>query len=117
MIYYNTNIIKTLIPPPDIIVSNPPYIPMSDIYTLQREVQYEPVVALDGGNDGLDFYRAISERWIPALKCGGIVAVECGINQAQDIADMFRKSGCCNIDIIKDYSGIERIVKGEKTIC
>ncbi|MEG1394405.1 MAG: peptide chain release factor N(5)-glutamine methyltransferase [Clostridia bacterium] len=92
----------------DIIVSNPPYIPTDDIQALQTEVKdHEPMIALDGGKDGLDFYRILAEQSEKHLTEKGIVAVECGINQAQKIVEMFSQYHC---EIVKDLEGIDRIV-------
>jgi len=98
----------------DIIVSNPPYIASSDIEGLQPEVaEYEPVTALDGGKDGLKFYRAIVNYAQQHLKPEGTLAFEVGYGQSKDVADMMR-SGFDNICITKDYAGIERVVTGKK---
>ena len=97
---------------PDVIVSNPPYIPERDIDFLQKEVKCEPKTALDGGGDGLEFYRAIAGKWVPVLKDGGILAVECGIGQSGDISEIFKASGLSEVGIIKDYNNVDRIVKG-----
>ena len=95
---------------PDVVVSNPPYIPHSDIATLDKKVrEFEPISALDGGNDGLDFYRLISQNAI--LKKGGILAFEAGINQAESIAKLMSER-FTNITIKKDLSGIDRVVTG-----
>lgn len=97
------------LPRPDIIVSNPPYISTFELPLLQTEVKKEPVVALDGGEDGLVFYRALAEKWLPYLNEGGFIAVECGDEQADDVAAMFSEySG--DISIIKDFNGIDRFV-------
>ena len=98
---------------PDLIISNPPYIRTDDISSLQTEVQKEPLMALDGGKDGFDFYRLISEKWLPALNENGIVAVECGEEQSDDIKKMF-SSFCKKTYSVKDFNGTERIVIGEK---
>ena len=73
----------------DAIVSNPPYIPTKEIKSLQEEVQYEPTMALDGGIDGLIFYRAIIDHWLPLLNPGGSLAVEIGIDQSASVKNMF----------------------------
>lgn len=99
----------------DILVSNPPYIPSGDIEGLQTEVRdHEPHLALDGGADGLDFYRRIiaSLSELPALP--RLVGFEVGLGQARDVADMLRGSGSwARIDIIPDLAGIERHVIAE----
>lgn len=101
------------LPRPDVIVSNPPYIKKDEIPTLQKEVQFEPAMALDGGEDGLMFYRAISEKWLGCLNDGGFAVVECGENQAKEISDMFlQKTG--KTEIIKDFNQIERFVAAYK---
>lgn len=98
----------------DLIVSNPPYIPTSDLNGLQREVQYEPSLALDGSEDGLRFYRAIAQNWFPKLTNGGIAAVEIGINQAEDVKTIFRNAGLIQVEAVKDFAGIERVIIGVK---
>lgn len=99
------------IPAPHVIVSNPPYIKSDEIAVLQREVRREPRMALDGGADGLRFYRALAGRWAPFLRDGGFIAVECGEGQAEAIQAMFRKEGL-HTRAQLDYSGIPRIVEG-----
>ncbi len=96
--------------PVDVIVSNPPYIKTGDLNGLQREVQYEPRMALDGDSDGYRFYRAIADNWLQNLKEDGMVAVEVGAGQAQTVAQLFEKVGFTNTDCICDAFGIERIV-------
>ena len=96
----------------DIIASNPPYIPSSDISSLQREVQHEPESALDGGEDGLDFYRSICKNYGRLLRPGGILAFEVGINQADLVSDMLKSCGFGDISCIADYAGIDRVVYG-----
>lgn len=99
------------IPKPDLILSNPPYIESEVIPTLQSEVQLEPSMALDGGEDGLDFYRAIAEKWLPY--CNGAIAVECGEGQTAAIKDLF-SDYCTDISEKADFNGIGRIVCGRK---
>lgn len=94
----------------DVIVSNPPYIPTKTIETLQREVKdFEPRLALDGGADGLDIYRRIAEEAPKHVTRGGMLIMEVGEGEAQDVAKMFQ--GKCYTMIAKDFNGIERYVK------
>lgn len=94
----------------DVMVTNPPYIKTDDISGLQREIrEYEPKIALDGGKDGLDFYRKISEKAAEFLNEKGVILLECGFNQAKDVAELFGEFSA--VEIIKDYEGVERIVK------
>ena len=93
------------------IVSNPPYIPTDDLPSLMREVQHEPVMALDGG-DGLVFYRAIADQWLPKLSPNGFCAVEAGIGQAEDVRRIFELHGLQDCVVLKDLNGIERVVIG-----
>ncbi len=93
----------------NLIVSNPPYIPSGDIAGLQREVKdFEPTLALDGGLDGLDFYKIIAKNAKKHLVKGGALLLECGIGEAHKIAELFGKN---HTEIIKDYENIDRIVK------
>ena len=95
----------------DMIVSNPPYIPTGDIPTLMREVrEHEPVEALDGGEDGLDFYRILAAESPAHLTAGGALLVEVGIGQAQEVAELFSQNGFDQPTVYKDLSGIERVV-------
>ncbi len=94
----------------DIITANPPYIRSGEIATLQREVRdFEPRLALDGGADGLDFYRRIAEKINRYVTRGGMLIVECGEDQAQDVLKIF--SRCDYAMVVKDLSGKERVVK------
>ncbi len=98
------------------IVSNPPYIPHGDIDGLDSSVRdYEPHLALDGGEDGLDFYRTISEKWKTALVPGGRLYFEVGIGQADAVLRIMRTQGFGDIQIVKDLRGIPRVVFG--TLC
>lgn len=95
---------------PDIVVSNPPYIPHNDIAGLEDKVKlHEPLSALDGGCDGLDFYRRIAED-VP-MSADGILAFEVGIGQAQDVVKIM-SGRFYNIEIHRDIAGIERVVTG-----
>jgi len=98
------------------IVSNPPYIPKADIRDLDVSVKdYEPHLALDGGEDGLDFYRSISEKWKTALAPGGRLYFEVGIGQADSVLRIMRAQGFGDIQIVKDLHDIPRVVFG--TLC
>ncbi len=93
------------------IISNPPYIPEADILTLTPEVRQEPNLALAGGKDGLDFYRRIIQEGRNYLAPNGFIAMEVGIGQARQVADLAEKSGYFIVsEIVKDYGGIERVV-------
>ena len=94
------------LPLPDGIVSNPPYIVTDELSSLQREVQYEPRQALDGGADGLRFYRALREMWFPLLKENGFLCMECGEDQPSLVAAMFKHTA--RID--PDLTGTPRFV-------
>lgn len=96
----------------DCILSNPPYIPEKELPKLSREVRREPVMALDGGADGLDFYRAICEKWLNALKPGGCLLVEIGRGQAAEVKELFSSAGLINVEGHKDINGICRVING-----
>lgn len=104
---------KSDIPEPDLILSNPPYINSDEIASLQAEVLREPAMALDGGTDGLDFYKAISDKWLN--RCKGAIAVECGEGQADDIRKFFSQH-CSGTSSVLDFNEIERVVIGRKEI-
>lgn len=97
------------LPHADVLLSNPPYIKTEEIQSLQLEVLNEPVSALDGGIDGLDFYRCIYDRWLKTVVSGGFLAFECGDGQGQEICDIF-KPKTVNQKIIFDFNNIDRIV-------
>lgn len=98
----------------DCIVSNPPYVESGELPRLQREVQREPAEALDGGADGLRFYRAIARNWIPVLRPGGALAVEVGDGQASAVASIFRAAGMESVQAEEDFNGIPRVVSGRR---
>ena len=98
------------------VVCNPPYIPRGDIDGLDSAVKdYEPRLALDGGEDGLDFYRSISERWRDCLTPGGRLYFEVGIGQADEVLRIMRGQGFGDLQIVKDLHEIPRVVFG--TLC
>ena len=95
----------------DLIVSNPPYIPTEAVEGLMEDVKgYEPRLALDGGDDGLVFYRALSVKGKELLKTDGILIAECGYDQAQAVSRLFSKQGFRRTLILTDLAGIERVV-------
>ncbi len=97
----------------DVIVCNPPYIPTADIDGLDASVKdYEPHMALDGGEDGLNFYRAIAAKWKSALRLGGALVFEVGIGQAPQVEDILAQNGYENIQTAQDTQGIWRVVEG-----
>ena len=97
------------------IVSNPPYIPSSDIADLMQDVRdFEPLSALDGGDDGLDPYHIIASGAFERLKPEGVLAVELGIHQAEAVAAIFTKAGFTAVEITNDLAGIGRVVSGKK---
>jgi release factor glutamine methyltransferase len=100
----------------DLILSNPPYVCRSDIEELTREVKdHEPRVALDGGEDGLDFYRQMSRQVPSYLREGGWLLVEIGQGQGAEISALWEQSGCFRVpELVRDLSGIERVIKVQK---
>ena len=97
----------------DIIVSNPPYIETSVIENLSEEVKKEPILALDGGEDGLRFYKKIAEDAKKYLQEGGYIAFEIGYNQKDAVEEILKNNGYRNIYSRKDLSGNDRIVVGQ----
>lgn len=99
----------------DVIVSNPPYIKEKVIETLMEDVKnYEPYEALSGGEDGLDFYRKITNQSLEVLKKDGLLAFEIGYDQKYDVENILRDYGFHEITTIKDLAGKDRVVKGFK---
>lgn len=100
----------------DIIVSNPPYIPTSDINMLDVDVQkFDPMSALDGGEDGLDDYRSIIAQAKNHMTENGLLVFEVGYNQADDVAELLRYSGFSDINYKKDLAGVKRCVYARQT--
>ena len=97
----------------DAIVCNPPYIPSEDIAVLDVSVKdYEPRLALDGGADGLDYYRAIAAKWKSALRLGGTLIFEVGIGQAPEVENILVKNGYEDVKTLPDTQNILRVVEG-----
>ena len=100
----------------DLIVSNPPYIPPKEMEIISPETRFEPQTALLGGEDGLDFYRAIIKNYKNSLKDGGMLAFEVGINEAQKVLALLEENGFQKTKIIKDLNSVERVVTAINTI-
>ncbi len=99
----------------DIVVSNPPYIETDVIDSLQTEVKdYEPLSALDGGSDGLKFYRRIVGQAMGLLRGGGMLAFETGFDQGEAVSELMKNAGFEDVKIIKDLCGNDRVVAGKK---
>ena len=99
----------------DAIVSNPPYIPKKDIEELMTEVKdFEPMNALDGGEDGLDFYRAIVEQGRDWLKDGGWLFFEIGYDQGEDLRNLLHEFGYTEVEIRQDLAGLDRVALGRR---
>ena len=96
----------------DLILCNPPYLTEKDMQELQKEVTFEPKLALYGGEDGLDFYRKIIPLWKKTLSNNGVMAFETGMGQTADVAEIFENNGFTDIDIQNDLCGIDRVVTG-----
>ena len=99
----------------DLILSNPPYIPSEDCKTLQAEVIQEPVMALDGGDDGLDFYRRLAAESPAYLRADGWLMVEIGWQQARDVSALFAEAGFADVKVHQDLYGLDRIVAGRRS--
>lgn len=99
----------------DVIVSNPPYIATGEIETLTEEVRiHDPYIALDGLEDGLHFYRKITQQSMNYIKSGGWLLYEIGCTQAHDVSDIMSEYGYSNIKVIKDLAGLDRVVMGQR---
>ena len=113
--------VNAMDPPPrlfrdfDVILCNPPYIPTGDLDKLDPSVRdYEPRMALDGGPDGLAFYRAIADRWKTVLRPGGRLMFEVGFDQAEAVRAILEENGYEDIRIAQDPGGCQRVVEGAK---
>ena len=99
----------------DLILSNPPYIPTGDISTLQPEVsRFEPKLALDGGEDGLELYRRLTAQAAIVLRPGGWIAVEIGMGQSEEVTSLFEAAGLKDIESRLDLAGIGRVALGRR---
>jgi len=98
----------------DVIVSNPPYIKTSEIGIADPQTLKEPRIALDGGKDGLEFYRRIAKDAQNFLNAGGVLLMEIGWDQANDIRDLLESNNWGNIEFVKDHNGYLRVVKCTK---
>ena len=96
----------------DALLANPPYIPSGDLPGLMPEVRCEPAMALDGGADGLRFYRAIVAKWKPLVRQGGLIAFEIGQDQEGDVAALLTANGVSPLPFVRDLAGIIRVVAG-----
>lgn len=94
----------------NIIVSNPPYIKTKDIEELQKEVKKEPMLALDGGNSGLEYYEKIIENAKKYLTDKGVIALEIGYDQAEEVRNILEKNNFKDIKVIKDYGNNDRVI-------
>ncbi len=96
----------------DLILSNPPYISRDEMATIDEETKNEPETALFGGEDGLDFYKIILNKWLPRLNEGGSLAVEVGAGMAERVKELFIAAGLKNVKTREDINEIERVVYG-----
>lgn len=113
--FVRTDLLEGLEGEYDVIVSNPPYIESHVVEELADEVKNrEPRLALDGGADGLVFYRRLVEEAWPHVKSGGLMAFEIGYNQGIAVTSLMKDVGMTDIEIIKDYAGLDRVVLGIK---
>ena len=96
----------------DIITANPPYLTAEDMTKLQKEVSFEPEMALIGGEDGMLFYRTITSYWKHSLKINGMIFYEIGIHQENEVSDILIYNGFTDIQFYKELNGIIRVVSG-----
>lgn len=111
--FIKSNLFKEIDEKYDVIISNPPYIKTDDLKLLQDEVKNEPVKALDGGIDGLYFYKKIINEAKKYLKSNGVLALEIGFNQAIEVSKLLKENKYSNIKIIKDLSKNDRCILAE----
>lgn len=113
--FIESNLFERVTDKYDIIVSNPPYIRSDVIPTLMEEVRdYEPLLALDGTEDGLFFYRKIVEESPDYLNGGGMLFFEIGYDQAEDVSLLMEEAGFKDVTVVKDFAGLDRVVYGRK---
>lgn len=109
--FINSDLFENVVSKYDVIVSNPPYIKKDDIKNLQAEVKREPMMALDGGEDGLLFYREIALKAKGFLVDGGSLVFEIGFDEANDVSEILKENGYEDITVIKDFGGNDRVIK------
>lgn len=113
--FIKSNLFENVTGEYEVIVSNPPYIKRADIQTLMPEVrEHEPLLALDGGEDGLSFYRRLVEDGRRFLCDGGRMYFEIGMEQADEVTALMEAAGFVEINVVKDYAGLDRVVYGRK---
>lgn len=111
--FIHSNLFETVSGQFEIIVSNPPYIRPDVIETLMPEVkEHEPMLALDGGEDGLDFYREIVSTGKNYLTGGGMLFFEIGYDQGEDVRTLMEQAGFKEVNVVQDYAGLDRVVYG-----
>lgn len=116
--YVNSNLFENIDGKFDVIVSNPPYIATNKIDSLEPEVKdYDPIGALDGGEDGLYFYQKIITEAPKYLKLGGSILFEIGYDEKDAVSKLLEENGFTDIEVIKDYAGLDRVVKARRKIC
>lgn len=98
----------------DLIVSNPPYIPEEEMSIISPETKYEPETALLARDGGMEFYKAITEKYYDSIKSGGMICFEVGFNQSERVAEILKNAGFTNITVKKDLNEINRVVSGIK---
>ena len=112
--FINSDMFENIKDKYDIIVSNPPYIKTKVISTLDKQVQNEPNIALDGGNDGLEFYRILAKEAKKYLKTNGYLCIEIGYDQREEVEQLLEENHFSNIYAKKDLAGNNRIIVGKK---
>ncbi len=113
--FINSDMFTNVVDLYDVIISNPPYIKSSDLEGLQQEVKFEPKLALDGGETGIEYYKVLTIEGAKRLKTGGFMLVEYGIDESQSIYNLFVESkNFKDIEVIKDINGIDRFIKAER---
>lgn len=113
--FLDSNLFEKVTGKYDIIVSNPPYIRSDVIPTLMEEVrEHEPILALDGTEDGLFFYRKIVEESPDYLNGGGMLFFEIGYDQAEDVNRLMEEAGFKDVTVVKDFAGLDRVVYGRR---
>lgn len=116
--YVNSDLFENIDGKFDVIVSNPPYIATNKIDSLEPEVKdYDPIGALDGGEDGLYFYQKIITEAPKYLKLGGSILFEIGYDEKDAVSKLLEENGFTDIEVIKDYAGLDRVVKARRKIC